>query len=1058
MKLFKRITALVLTVFVCFYSAPMVFASDDDSVVIIRSEEEFESFVKNCTRDVWSKGRTVELQRDLNFSGREFTPIPVFQGTFHGNGHIIRGISFTQKGSQIGLFRMLTESASVENLIVDGTIDVDGSAAQVGLLAGENNGKIYNCSVSGIVDAKEDVGGIVGFNCETGIVESCVSAVKVHGTTNSGGIVGNNEGIVRLCTNKGEINTSSDQEVPSNVGGIAGLSRGVIQQCQNNGKIGYDHLGYNIGGIAGLQSGEIRDCSNTKIVKGRKDVGGIAGQMEPVHHLTYASSPIDDLNNNLASLFDQMESFVDRISSMTDQGAEDAKVVNEAVSNIQGHLYDAGREGLDDLEEVGDNLYSCAIEIRKSLDTFHEALNKFNDILGKLLDALPPISKTFDGASAGADADAKDALERIGEEASLAQKHLREIEEDFRAYEQFAKELVHLIEDGKTDPKFLPELPNTDISGKTQNLLDEIAKITEDVQKLAGEGENTAPNPSDTATYSPMGLVDSLKLLAQELHQVSLSFSNAVDTVIRQTQRAFRLIRDYGRTVNRKAQSKLDDIDDELSVIQRQVRKMTDSIQNDNKELHSISSSVFRCLDSVRNSIYNLTKKPELTVTDLSSEVTEGPGSIVGCISSGPVEGDSNTGGIVGTVSTERRSDPEATFLLDDFELLSDAYATLRAVIRECRFDGEVTVKNNYGGGIAGSCEAGAIVDCTARANVETGLDYCGGIVGRTKGTIERCAALADLKGESWVGGIAGFGDDISNCRSMIRSESDGEYQGAIAGETEGTLKNNRYLFEELAGLDGVDYAEKAQGLDFEEFSQLDHVPSDFLTFSYRFEVNGELIQEIPFEYGGDLDVSQIPPAPQQAGKYGQWPEYPTENLTRSMVLEAQFEEPTSVLSSGEEFAQILAQGVFAPSASISVKEKELPTEPLENEAVPVKAWSYSISGSKEDIVQIRLRTDGTKHPAAALYRNGGWIPVDATLDGSYLVFSAPVEGSVLLMEQKSTFPIPVVVGAAAVIVLILLIVVSRKKKHPTPPQLPQGEGASQQETKSEEAKEQGMD
>lgn len=90
----------------------------------------------------------------------------------------------------------------------------------------------------------------------------------------------------------------------------------------------------------------------------------------------------------------------------------------------------------------------------------------------------------------------------------------------------------------------------------------------------------------------------------------------------------------------------------------------------------------------------------------------------------------------------------------------------------------------------------------------------------------------------------------------MVRAQGDGEYWGAIAGQAEGDLAGNRYLMEDLAGLDGVDYAELAQGLDFDAFRQLDYLPEDFLTFSYRFTVNGSLLAEVPFDYGGDLDRS----------------------------------------------------------------------------------------------------------------------------------------------------------------------------------------------------------
>ena len=77
--------------------------------------------------------------------------------------------------------------------------------------------------------------------------------------------------------------TESEAEIFSgeDTGGIAGYSDGVIIGCSNYGRVGYEHTGYNIGGIAGRQSGVVTSCTNIGTVYGRKDVGGIVGQMEP---------------------------------------------------------------------------------------------------------------------------------------------------------------------------------------------------------------------------------------------------------------------------------------------------------------------------------------------------------------------------------------------------------------------------------------------------------------------------------------------------------------------------------------------------------------------------------------------------------------------------------------------------------------------------------------------------------------------------------------------------------------------------------------------------------
>ncbi|MEI3347787.1 MAG: GLUG motif-containing protein [Dysosmobacter sp.] len=278
--------------------------------------QDFVQFSKQCTRDTWSRGITVELTADLDLSDQAITPVPIFQGTFHGNGHTISGLSLETKGSKMGLFRTLSASAVVEDLTVEGTLCPQGSANQAGLLAGENFGTVRRCTVRGSVTGQEDIGGLVGYNGESGSLISCSSAADVTGVYNVGGIAGENLGTVERCSNTGSLNVEADQDTPTNVGGIAGLSRGTIRGCSNTGPVGYQHVGYNMGGIAGLQSGEISECTNTGPIQGRKDVGGIAGQFEPYTSLTYGPSPSQQLADSMSGLFDQLDRFATQVNDM----------------------------------------------------------------------------------------------------------------------------------------------------------------------------------------------------------------------------------------------------------------------------------------------------------------------------------------------------------------------------------------------------------------------------------------------------------------------------------------------------------------------------------------------------------------------------------------------------------------------------------------------------------------------------------------------------------------------------------------------------------------------
>ena len=1032
MKHMQRGAALLTVLaLLCTLTLPAAAAAD---TVTIATVQDFTNFSKQCTRDTWSQGITVELTADLDLSCSDFTPVPIFQGTFHGNGHTISGLSFDKKGSKVGLFRTLTASAVVEDLTVEGSLSPQGSASQAGLLAGENYGAVNRCAAQGSVTGQQDIGGLVGLNGEGAVLTACSSSAAVTGVTNAGGITGQNLGTVTDCTNTGEINTQADQDTPTSVGGIAGLSRGTIRGCTNAGAVGYQHVGYNMGGIAGMQSGEISSCTNTAPIQGRKDVGGIVGQFEPNTSLTYGASPSQQLSDSLSALFGQLEKFTNQLNNMVTQGVSDAQAIHDSLSAIQDRTHGLGTEGQADFQAMSDQLYQYTTNLSGSLDALRDALDQFSDEtqdqLQEALDQTDYLLSALDHLTgSGLDQpvqDLKHTLSQIRTQLQTIRTHRQAMAQELDSLKQYVSDVARLVAAGQFQQALQLPFPSVDPVGHMKAItnalkeLPSLAAMLPDQWNAVSSQLSQALGQTGTEINQALnGLYEALSALNQAGADFSASAQGNLNQVSQTANQIRDLLKHYTDTLGDKAQSAVDDIDRELTAIQNRVEGMTQATQADNNALHATSQAILDQMEAVRQAISGLGKEPQLTVTDLTDEIDQGPGLVKGCTVSSTVEGDSNVGGIVGTVSTELGDDPEATFDLGDLKLMSDVYATLRAVVRDCRFDGGVTVKNECGGGVAGRCGAGAIVDCAARGTVETGGDYCGGIAGRTKGKVVRCAALTDLTGQSWLGGVTGLGQDITDCRTMVRADSDGEYQGAIAGQAEGTLTGNRYLMEDLAGLDGVDYAETAQGLDFDAFSQLDYIPADFLTFSYRFEVNGQTVAEIPFQYGDDLDMSQVPQAPQQGGEYGQWPQFPTENLRRSMVLSVQFTAPTSTLADQDGVAQLLVEGTFSPDAALTVNQEELPQQGVDG-YTSRSAWSYSVTGSQSDTVTVRLRADGGKKPAAAVYQDGRWQRVDSTQDGSYLVFQASTQGQVMLLEEHQLPLLAVGLIGGGVIVLLL--------------------------------------
>ena len=210
----KKVLSLLLCLTMLSGIAVTAFAEEAEeteppveiTTITIETVEEFLAFAENCLLDTYSQNLCVELRGNIDLSGQAFAGIPIFCGTFHGNGKAITGLSVTCDGSNLGLFRYLTETAVVSGLHVEGAVEPQGSRGTVGGLAGNNAGQITDCTFTGTVSGGDYVGGLVGNNGVAGIIENCAVSGDVHGNHFVGGIAGSNSGVIRDCENAAPIN------------------------------------------------------------------------------------------------------------------------------------------------------------------------------------------------------------------------------------------------------------------------------------------------------------------------------------------------------------------------------------------------------------------------------------------------------------------------------------------------------------------------------------------------------------------------------------------------------------------------------------------------------------------------------------------------------------------------------------------------------------------------------------------------------------------------------------------------------------------------------------
>lgn len=452
-KISKFLSFLLAAVLLLSLMAPAALAAGNADAVYLRTAEDLAELARNCTLDSWSQGKTVYLEADIDLTGMDFTPIPTFGGTFEGRGHTISGLSITGSGNVRGLFRYIQPTGAVRDLHVSGAISPTDRKNTLGGLVGENQGTITNCSFSGTVSGADSIGGIAGINEAQGQLINCTFSGSVTGEHYVGGIAGQNYGSIIQCENSGSINTTevdaelnldnwnqeqlnAAENVPvcTDIGGITGFSSGILQGCVNTGAVGYAHVGYNIGGIVGRQSGYLNGCTNSGTILGRKDVGGIAGQLVPEVRLLYNEGQVGDLLDELdvlRGLIDQTSDDVrgtsDELSERMQAIADRAGEAQEAMSNLMDSATEWANENIDEINDASARISWLMDELTPILDDATDAMDLIEELAGQMNDVLDEAREAGDLAPDAAE-QLEDAMGDLGSAARRgrdAVEHLR---------------------------------------------------------------------------------------------------------------------------------------------------------------------------------------------------------------------------------------------------------------------------------------------------------------------------------------------------------------------------------------------------------------------------------------------------------------------------------------------------------------------------------------------------------------------------------------------------------------------------------------------------------
>lgn len=836
-RIHNRLAILLIFALLLSLAAPVGAAG---SRITIRTPEDLVELSRRCSLDSWSRGKTVVLSADLDLSDVEFSSIPTFGGTFDGQGYTISGLTITGSGNVRGLFRYLQSGGVVQNVSLEVTIEPTDLQDSLGGLVGNNRGSVRNCTVTGSIQGETNIGGIIGVNESSGKIINSTFSGSVTGEHYVGGIAGQNLGSILQCVNQGKINTvavegeadledldsrplNSTENLPActDIGGITGFSTGVLQSCKNTGPVGYEHVGYNVGGIAGRQSGYLNGCTNQGVILGRKDVGGIAGQLEPEIFLRYGEDLLNQLWSELGTLGDQVDHLLSDLNSTNTSTTAQLQMLSSHAGTAQdaaGELMDAAKDWANgNLSTVND----LSARISWSLQQLEPILETLRPLPEELTDAVDALEEGLDQAEQAGDlaSDAGQSLRTALQEALRAADHMNEGLEHIRAsqdalksalgdpneiklaLEQMAKGIGQLGDGTVAFSEAMEHLRDGWAALPDVSSIDAFLQAFEDLSTAGTSTANGLKNiqkafirlkDTITANGDP---TEALKTALQELEKAAASFQSGADQL---------------QTAGKHLLSALDTLEDAGIYL----GGVVDAFRDAGDAFNNAFSRLGEGADAFHEMVKTLAEEPSIQFTPIGSDMTARGDALDAALSdllgSADDLGDllsQSSDTILGDLSAVSQQLQSITDLLrqetslkksgegDRIEDISDQVdgrSQRTGCLSDARNEGVVKGDVNVAG-IAGSMAIEYDFDPEDDL-VEVG-DRSLDVRYQTKAVILSCINLGEVTGKKDdAGGIVGRMDlgQVSHCENYGSvSSADGSYVGGIAGASWGSIRDS---------------------------------------------------------------------------------------------------------------------------------------------------------------------------------------------------------------------------------------------------------------------------
>lgn len=1020
-----------------------------------------------------------------------------FDGTVKGSDYVGGIAGFNE------LSGILIECKS--NGKVTGTHYTGGIVGEnVGNIAGCANGADVNTSNEDKAKSLEDINltqyssGLLSAGEEDSYDKE---ASTISNTIDSGGIAGLSMGIIQYCSNTG---TVGYDHVGYNTGGIVGRQSGYVYACENAGTVyGRKDVGGIAGQTEPYIAIDLSEdivYQLTENIDKMHDLTGImlddAGAESDTlsARLTVVQEFVDKALEDTSFLADRTVGWTDEmIGSANDAMSRLDFIMDETAK--QGGVFDQTREAADNVKDaagkLGDMVDTMDIdehmsaEDKERYENAKASIKAGSDLQAQYrAEALETVENYYiDYTRKEEKYNNADAVNEHNLKPRIDGNVIMDWSgSDGKSYEDYESidGWVHIDLDAYNNDGSVNVIDDFPASSEGQGALDRelIADATAKMAQDASAVDRYADDYSGRQYYNATGgdysndmqealntmsniimecqkdmtrdmadelekAVDYTEDASDNLHNAGSEAKNIFDTLNEMPDITLPQLGEDYRSRTNSLTANLQGLSENMGYLNNEMASTNDVLIGDLGDINDQFSTIMKLYTDAIDGVLDMDYSNAYEDTSQEDAETSTDATIADCRNKGTVQGDINISGIVGTMAIEYDFDLEGDVTGIEDARLNSTFLT-KCVLRQNVNMGKVTAQKSCAGGVTGSQEMGTILRCENYGRIESiAGNYVGGIVGQSLSNILSSYAKCTVSGEEYVAGIAGSGSDIGDCLAIVRIQDATAFSGAIAGDVDssGTVENNYFVSEEIAGIDRISYSGKAEPIDYQDMLAIEGLPNKFRMMQISFYADEEEVKVIECPYGSRVSMDVYPEIPAKEGFYADWDIKDLDKVLYDEDVTVEYVRYLTTLASEQtrsnKQSAVLVDGMFKQEDMLSITESDdlldgslngIFDQPQEEQA---EHWVIGIPEDGGGKHQVRYQAPEGQTDGVTIYvkQDGGWAKADTQLMGIYHLFSVDGTGAeiVVYIHEKDITDYLIYIIPAAVIVLLLLILMIRK-------------------------------